>query len=89
MYNFGIPGDHPKTAEAIARKINLILGDTKETLSVKTGRPIEQIYDDEVTAVVVHGDQIDSLEGWQWGLSKFYLVQESMRGIDGGIGDGG
>lgn len=63
-------GDHPKTAEAIARKINLILGDTKETLSAKTGRPIEQIYDDEVTAVVVHGDQMDSLEGWQWDLSK-------------------
>lgn len=36
---------------------------------MKTGRPIEQIYDDEVTAVVVHGDQIDTLEGWQWDLS--------------------
>ncbi|KAA1477717.1 aminophospholipid-transporting P-type ATPase [Dentipellis sp. KUC8613] len=63
-----VTGDHPKTAEAIARKINLILGDTKETLSSKTGRPIEQIYDDEVSAVVVHGDSIDKLEGWQWDL---------------------
>lgn len=63
-------GDHPKTAEAIARKINLILGDTKETLSAKTGRPIEQIYDDEVETVVVHGDDIDKLEGWQWDLSE-------------------
>ncbi|OBZ75130.1 Potassium-transporting ATPase alpha chain 2 [Grifola frondosa] len=34
-----VTGDHPKTAEAIARKINLILGDTKETLSAKTGSP--------------------------------------------------
>ncbi|KIJ24756.1 hypothetical protein M422DRAFT_86436, partial [Sphaerobolus stellatus SS14] len=43
-----VTGDHPKTAEAIARKINLILGDTKETLAEKTGRPIAEIYDDEV-----------------------------------------
>ncbi|KAF8655874.1 hypothetical protein AX16_002957 [Volvariella volvacea WC 439] len=61
-----VTGDHPKTAEAIARKINLILGDTRETLSMKTGRPIEEIYEDEVDAVVVHGDDIDQLEGWQW-----------------------
>ncbi|KAI0781478.1 aminophospholipid-transporting P-type ATPase [Trametes elegans] len=61
-----VTGDHPKTAEAIARKINLILGETKETLSKKTGRPIEEIYDDEVDAVVIHGDDIDSLQGWQW-----------------------
>lgn len=59
-------GDHPKTAEAIARKINLILNDTKETLSAKTGRPLEDIYEDEVQAVVVHGDDIDKLQGWQW-----------------------
>ncbi|TFY58665.1 hypothetical protein EVJ58_g6280 [Rhodofomes roseus] len=61
-----VTGDHPKTAEAIARKINLILGDTKETLSAKAGRPIEEIYEDEVDAVVVHGDDIDGLQGWQW-----------------------
>lgn len=63
-------GDHPKTAEAIARKINLILGDTRETLAEKTGRPIEEVYDDEVDAVVVHGDDIDGLQGWQWDQSK-------------------
>ncbi|OCH88233.1 aminophospholipid-transporting P-type ATPase [Obba rivulosa] len=61
-----VTGDHPKTAEAIARKINLILGDTKETLSQRTGRPIEEIYEDEVDAVVIHGDDIDGLQGWQW-----------------------
>ncbi|KAH9057078.1 aminophospholipid-transporting P-type ATPase [Lactarius deliciosus] len=63
-----VTGDHPKTAEAIARKINLIIGDTKETLSAKTGRPVQEIYEDEIAAVVVHGDDIDSLEGWQWDL---------------------
>ncbi|KAG5717870.1 Sodium/potassium-transporting ATPase subunit alpha-3 [Termitomyces sp. T112] len=61
-----VTGDHPKTAEAIARKINLILGDTRATLAEKTGRPIEAVYEDEVSAVVVHGDDIDQLEGWQW-----------------------
>ena len=66
-----LPGDHPKTAEAIARKINLILGDsdTKESLSAKTGRPIEEIYEDEVNAVVIHGDSIDGLQAWQWDQS--------------------
>jgi len=63
-----VTGDHPKTAEAIARKINLIIGDTKETLSAATGRPTQEIYEDEVSAMVIHGDDIDSLEGWQWDL---------------------
>ncbi|RXW15573.1 hypothetical protein EST38_g10279 [Candolleomyces aberdarensis] len=61
-----VTGDHPKTAEAIARKINLVLGDTRETLAKKTNRAIEDVYDDEVSAVVVHGDDIDDLQGWQW-----------------------
>jgi sodium/potassium-transporting ATPase subunit alpha len=61
-----VTGDHPKTAEAIARKINLVIGDTKEKLAQRTGRPVEEIYDDEVSAVVVHGDTIDSLQGYEW-----------------------
>jgi sodium/potassium-transporting ATPase subunit alpha len=52
--------------EAIARKINLIVGDTKQSLSDRTGRPVEDIYDDEVDAVVIHGDGIDGLQGWEW-----------------------
>ena len=72
------PGDHPKTAEAIARKINLILGETRETLAKKTGRPIEEIYDDEVDAVVVHGDDIDSLQGWQWDQSSYFLSTPTL-----------
>lgn len=70
----GFPGDHPKTAEAIARKINLIIGDTKDTLSAKTGRPVEDIYEDEVNAIVIHGDSIDGLQGWQWDQSMWTLV---------------
>ncbi len=51
-----------------------MIGDTKETLSAKTGKPVQEIYEDEVSAVVVHGDDIDSLEGWQWDLSKLKCV---------------
>ncbi|KAJ7778681.1 aminophospholipid-transporting P-type ATPase [Mycena maculata] len=61
-----VTGDHPKTAEAIARKINLIIGDTRETLAARTGRSVDEVYEDEVTAVVIHGDEIDDLQGWQW-----------------------
>ena len=77
-------GDHPKTAEAIARKINLILGDTRETLSAKTGRPVEEIYEDEVNAAVIHGDDIDGLQGWQWDQSEritrclLYILTENI-----------
>ena len=76
-------GDHPKTAEAIARKINLIIGDTKEVLAAKTGRPVEEIYEDEVDAVVIHGDDIDGLQGWQWDQSPFsYLLFDEGDKLD-------
>jgi sodium/potassium-transporting ATPase subunit alpha len=63
-----VTGDHPKTAEAIARKINLMIGETKEKLSERTGRPIDEIDDIEVEAVVIHGDQIDNLSPHEWDL---------------------
>lgn len=52
--------------EAIARKINLITGETKNDVAVRTGRPIIEIHEDEYDAVVIHGDQIDGLQGWEW-----------------------
>ncbi|KAJ6448721.1 hypothetical protein C8R47DRAFT_1230916 [Mycena vitilis] len=61
-----VTGDHPKTAEAIARKINLIIGDTRETLAARTGREVDEVYEDEVSAVVIYGDDIDGLQGRQW-----------------------
>lgn len=76
-------GDHPKTAEAIARKINLILGDTRETLAAKTGRNIDEIYEDEASAIVIHGDDIDELQGWQWDQSKIsgFASSESANSL--------
>ena len=73
-----ILGDHPKTAEAIARKINLIIGDTRDSLAKKTDRAPDEVYEDEFKAVVVHGDDIDGLQGWQWDQSTFYPFTTSI-----------
>ena len=56
-----VTGDHPLTAEAIGRKINLMISDTKAMIAKRTDRPLEEIDDDESKAVVVHSEQIDGL----------------------------
>ncbi|KAI9293754.1 hypothetical protein K502DRAFT_293275 [Neoconidiobolus thromboides FSU 785] len=61
-----VTGDHPLTAEAIGRKINLMLSDTKQMVAKKTGRPIESIGEDEYGAIVIHGEQIDALNDQEW-----------------------
>ncbi|CAG8753261.1 35611_t:CDS:2, partial [Gigaspora margarita] len=61
-----VTGDHPLTAEAIARKINLMIKDTKALVAKRTGRSIESITNDEYQAIVVHGEQIDSLSDVEW-----------------------
>lgn len=71
-----VTGDHPLTATAIARRVNIIVGETKHDVAKRTGRPIEDIHDDEYDAEVVHGDQIDSLTPMDWDrlLSRSELV---------------
>ncbi|KAJ3096027.1 hypothetical protein HDU97_006302 [Phlyctochytrium planicorne] len=61
-----VTGDHPLTAEAIGRKINLMLNDTKDLLAKKTNRRPEDISEAEVHAIVVHGEQIDDLTDDDW-----------------------
>src|ERR1700761_5314390 len=61
-----VTGDHPLTAEAIGRKINLMISDTKAMVAKRKGKPIEEIGEDDFKAVVVHGDQIDSLSDSDW-----------------------
>ncbi|KAK0713196.1 hypothetical protein B0T26DRAFT_753337 [Lasiosphaeria miniovina] len=61
-----VTGDHPLTAEAIGRKINLMLGETKAMVAKRTGKPIDQIAEHEYDAVVVHGEQIDTLTDADW-----------------------
>ncbi|KAF9097246.1 hypothetical protein BGX27_000988 [Mortierella sp. AM989] len=63
-----VTGDHPLTAEAIGRKINLVLSDTKEMVARQRGCSVDQVGDDEYNAVVIHGEQIDSLTEQDWDL---------------------
>ncbi|KAL7749675.1 hypothetical protein RI367_004903 [Sorochytrium milnesiophthora] len=61
-----VTGDHPLTAEAIGRKINLMLHDTKEKMSVKLNRPAAEIPEDTVKAIVIHGELIEGLQPDDW-----------------------
>ncbi|CAG8467720.1 18245_t:CDS:2 [Acaulospora morrowiae] len=61
-----VTGDHPLTAEAIGRKINLMKKETKPMMAKRTGVPIENIGEDEYEAIVIHGEQIDSLSEAEW-----------------------
>jgi sodium/potassium-transporting ATPase subunit alpha len=61
-----VTGDHPLTAEAIGRKINLMLSETKIMVAKRKGLPLTDIDEDEYNAIVVHGDKIDSLSDAEW-----------------------
>ncbi|KAG0304945.1 hypothetical protein BGZ98_004793 [Dissophora globulifera] len=61
-----VTGDHPLTAEAIGRKINLVLSDTKEMVAKERGCSVEEVGEDEYNAIVIHGEQIDSLTPHDW-----------------------
>ncbi|TPX63790.1 hypothetical protein SpCBS45565_g06340 [Spizellomyces sp. 'palustris'] len=61
-----VTGDHPLTAEAIGRKINLMLQDTKEKLAQKRNVLVESIPESDVNAIVIHGEQIDHLTESDW-----------------------
>ncbi|KAK3804662.1 MAG: hypothetical protein J3R72DRAFT_508961 [Linnemannia gamsii] len=63
-----VTGDHPFTALAIARKINLVLSDTKEMVAKHRGCSIDEVEDHEYKAIVVHGEQIDSLTDEDWDM---------------------
>ncbi|KAJ3025189.1 UNVERIFIED_CONTAM: hypothetical protein HDU68_007370 [Siphonaria sp. JEL0065] len=71
-----VTGDHPLTAEAIGRKINLMPSDTKELHAKKTGRDINAIREDEIHAIVIHGEKIDELTNADWDniFSKDYTL---------------
>ncbi|KAJ3097360.1 hypothetical protein HDU96_000416 [Phlyctochytrium bullatum] len=61
-----VTGDHPLTAAAIARRINLLTHPTREDLARETGRPVASIQPSEVRAMVVTGDRIHSMSDNEW-----------------------
>jgi sodium/potassium-transporting ATPase subunit alpha len=67
----GVPWSHDtdkisRTAEAIGRKINLMLSETKAMVAKRRGKPIEEIQENEFKAIVVHGEQVDTLTDTEW-----------------------
>lgn len=61
-----VTGDHPLTAEAIGRKINLMVGDTKALAAQRLNIPEEHVTEDDYNSIVIHGDTIDSLSDDDW-----------------------
>ena len=61
-----VTGDHPLTAEAIGRKINLMIQDTKEKVAEKRNVPVNQVPESDVKAIVIHGETVDSLTEADW-----------------------
>lgn len=71
-----VTGDHPLTAQAIARKIGLITLETRESLSKSLGIPTESVEEDMIGAVVIHGASIPAMTDadWQVVVSKKEIV---------------
>ncbi|KAJ3212088.1 hypothetical protein HDU82_003855 [Entophlyctis luteolus] len=63
-----VTGDHPLTAEAVGRKINLMVTDTKELRAKKAGLSIDKVPERDIKAIVIHGEKIDSLTDGDWDL---------------------
>ena len=73
-----VTGDHPLTAEAIARKVNIITRPTRRDVALEDGVDDSEVLlsDPRVEAVVITGSQIGSLEQADWDaiLSKREVV---------------
>lgn len=71
-----VTGDHPLTAAAIARNIGLITLPTREVIAKRDGIAPEDVNEEDVGAVVVHGTNINDLTDDEWAiiLSKEEIV---------------
>ncbi|KAI8613979.1 E1-E2 ATPase-domain-containing protein [Chytriomyces sp. MP71] len=61
-----VTGDQPLTPEAVGRKINIMLTDTKAEIAKKHGVPKSEVSESEVNAIVIHRDSIDRLVDAQY-----------------------
>ncbi|KAG6815394.1 hypothetical protein H0H93_009952, partial [Arthromyces matolae] len=59
--------------------INLILGDTPHWRKKNDRTASLEVWQDEVSAVVDHRDDIDPLEGWQWDQIFYIQFPASLR----------
>lgn len=58
-----VTGDHPDTAEAIAKQVNIITGKTRKMLAHERGCSIEEVqeFDEAIDAVVITGAMLKTL----------------------------
>ena len=61
-----VTGDHPLTAQAIARKIGLITLPTREVVAKEKGIPLNEVKEEDIKAVVVHSSQIPGMTEDDW-----------------------
>jgi len=76
-----VTGDHPVTARAIARSVNIMPGKTAEELAKERGIPVDAILNDKdekekVECVVTPGHLLPHLtdDDWRYILSRKYIV---------------
>lgn len=71
-----VTGDHPLTAEAIARQIGLVTLPTRADVAKQRGVPPNEVAEDDVQAVIVHGAQIPNMteDDWRILVSKKEIV---------------
>jgi len=66
---FMVTGDHPFTAEAIGRQVNLITGPTVRDVAEARGVSVEEVDmlgDPEVRSIILPGSDIKDLSNEQW-----------------------
>eukprot|EP00004_Rigifila_ramosa_P028075 TRINITY_DN940_c0_g1_i4.p1 TRINITY_DN940_c0_g1~~TRINITY_DN940_c0_g1_i4.p1 ORF type:complete len:1037 (+),score=262.23 TRINITY_DN940_c0_g1_i4:38-3112(+) len=71
-----VTGDHPITAEAIARQVGIITGETAEDIAKREGVPVASVAPGRAQAIVIHGEQIKEfqLEDWNRVLAYPQIV---------------
>ncbi|KAJ3248993.1 hypothetical protein HDU78_008379 [Chytriomyces hyalinus] len=61
-----VTGDHPLTAAAIAKRINILTYPTVEEIAKDTGKKVSDIPDSDVKAVVVNGEHLCGMSDDEW-----------------------
>eukprot|EP01113_Clastostelium_recurvatum_P023597 TRINITY_DN2814_c0_g1_i1.p1 TRINITY_DN2814_c0_g1~~TRINITY_DN2814_c0_g1_i1.p1 ORF type:complete len:748 (+),score=241.46 TRINITY_DN2814_c0_g1_i1:1246-3489(+) len=71
-----VTGDHPLTAKAIAKQVNIILDETVEDIALREGVPVSSIDPASALAVVIPGSAIDAMttDEWDMVLAKRQIV---------------
>jgi hypothetical protein len=61
-----VTGDHPVTARAIARSVNIMPGETIEEIALRTGQDVAKVDKESVNAVVVPGHLLSGFTDDDW-----------------------